>query len=242
MTLPDITELISQHDPRCLVFIHRSALTAARALGIYERGREYDEDDFIDIEREVKSSSRAEGTTDPDFTARANRVALRSGGFSQIFFQENPMKLFTTQSISAASMADLIAFFNANSDKPVKKFTDRKTAERRVLALSGPVEPTDEEISAMVQAKPAPKGKAAPKDHADLSEAQRRCWKDPAIREARCERSAVVVNKTEYKSVPVAFKELDLPSGQMTQFRARLKEAGKLTEYGFKWEILPLNY
>ena len=54
MTLPDITELISQHDPRCLAFIHRSALTAARALGIYERGREYDEDDFIDIEREVK--------------------------------------------------------------------------------------------------------------------------------------------------------------------------------------------
>lgn len=37
--------------------------------------------------------------------------------------------------ITTATTAELVAFYNANSLKPVKKFADRKTAERRVAAL-----------------------------------------------------------------------------------------------------------
>ena len=37
--------------------------------------------------------------------------------------------------ISTATTAELVSFYNERADKPVKKFADRKTAERRVAAL-----------------------------------------------------------------------------------------------------------
>lgn len=37
--------------------------------------------------------------------------------------------------ISTATTAELVAFYNKHADKPVTKFADRKTAERRVAAL-----------------------------------------------------------------------------------------------------------
>ena len=37
--------------------------------------------------------------------------------------------------VSTATAAELVAFYNAHSDKPVARFSDRKTAERRVAAL-----------------------------------------------------------------------------------------------------------
>jgi hypothetical protein len=37
--------------------------------------------------------------------------------------------------VQAATTAELVAYFNRHSSKPVKKFADRKTAERRVAAL-----------------------------------------------------------------------------------------------------------
>lgn len=37
--------------------------------------------------------------------------------------------------VAAATTAQLVAFFNAHAVKPVSKFADRKTAEKRVLAL-----------------------------------------------------------------------------------------------------------
>jgi rubredoxin len=37
--------------------------------------------------------------------------------------------------VQTATTAELLAFFNANSPKPVARFSDRKTAERRVAAL-----------------------------------------------------------------------------------------------------------
>lgn len=37
--------------------------------------------------------------------------------------------------VTTATTAELVAFYNAKSAKPVKKFADRKTAERRVAAL-----------------------------------------------------------------------------------------------------------
>lgn len=41
----------------------------------------------------------------------------------------------TKQELVAASTADLVAYYNHHADKPVKRFSDRQTAERRVLKL-----------------------------------------------------------------------------------------------------------
>lgn len=41
----------------------------------------------------------------------------------------------TIENITTASTADLLAFYNVLAEKEVKRFSDRKTAERRVLAL-----------------------------------------------------------------------------------------------------------
>lgn len=41
----------------------------------------------------------------------------------------------TVADVKAAKTAELVAFYNANSEKPVKKFTDRATAEKRVIDL-----------------------------------------------------------------------------------------------------------
>jgi hypothetical protein len=47
--------------------------------------------------------------------------------------------------VQNASMAELLAYFNANSGKPpVKRFADRKSAEKRVLALPASAAPSNE--------------------------------------------------------------------------------------------------
>jgi hypothetical protein len=44
----------------------------------------------------------------------------------------------TIEDVKAASMKELVAFYNAhNADNLIKKFADRKTAERRVMAVIG---------------------------------------------------------------------------------------------------------
>jgi len=44
--------------------------------------------------------------------------------------------IVTRETITTVAMKDLVVFYNAhNVDKPVAKFADRKTAERRVLAV-----------------------------------------------------------------------------------------------------------
>lgn len=53
--------------------------------------------------------------------------------------------------VSTATTAELVAFYNAHAAKPVNKFADRKTAERRVSAL----------IAAMPAPAPAKKVAAA---------------------------------------------------------------------------------
>lgn len=53
--------------------------------------------------------------------------------------------------ITTATTAELVAFYNAHSAKPVKKFADRKTAERRVAALL-PKTPAEEIIAAAQRA------------------------------------------------------------------------------------------
>lgn len=68
-----------------------------------------------------------------------------------------------------AKTSELVAFYNAHSDKPVKKFTDRATAEARVTALLKTLKPAkpakanrsnviEREIQVLVEANPKREG------------------------------------------------------------------------------------
>lgn len=52
-----------------------------------------------------------------------------------------------TIDITTAKTAELVAFFNAHAEKPVKKFADRATAEKRVAALLATIQTTASEIA-----------------------------------------------------------------------------------------------
>lgn len=148
--------------------------------------------------------------------------------------------------IATATMKELINYFNANSGKPpVKKFADRKTAEKRVAALTlpaaPPTEPTkDEDEMAKAKTKPAAKKKAA--SPADRAKAISDSWADKAVREARSTHNKVVVAGETYRSVREAFKALTLMDSRHIKFRRVLKTAvgGKATyeedgkKYNFK--------
>lgn len=55
----------------------------------------------------------------------------------------------TTINTKTAKTAELVAFYNAYADKPVKKFADRATAEKRVAGLLATMKPTAEKRERM---------------------------------------------------------------------------------------------
>lgn len=132
--------------------------------------------------------------------------------------------------ISTATTAELVAFYNQRADKPVKKFADRKTAERRVAALMATL-PKQE-----LRVKPAaPKKATAP--NKDRGAAIAQSWQDKKVAAARATRHAVRVEDKTYKSVREAFMVLALPLGQHIKFRGALKAAGKADFGGFKFKL-----
>ena len=146
--------------------------------------------------------------------------------------------------VATATTAELLAFFNSNSGKPpVKKFADRKTAERRVAALlaSGkPVEtnpePAREESSNEedMAAKTKKVAKAKVKKAgppADRSKAVQATWSNKATAAARAVHNKVKVGGEVYRSVRAAFAALSLPDSRHIPFRMALKasETGRAT-------------
>jgi hypothetical protein len=124
--------------------------------------------------------------------------------------------------VQKATMAELVKFYNAHAAKPVKKFADRKTAERRVAALV-PAQRT-------LRVKPA-----ANKDRgASIAES----WKNKKVAAARAARHAVKVDDKTFKSVREAFMVLALPLGQHIKFRGALKAAGKAEFAGRKFRLV----
>jgi hypothetical protein len=112
--------------------------------------------------------------------------------------------------IQAASTAELIAFYNLhNADKPVKKFTNRETAERRVLVLVEELA-NDEAMETMVE-KEAPKHVPiiirAPKDAVVDHSASNKLIGDMLAREkaeAKSKPEVAAEKKTEEKPELVA--------------------------------------
>lgn len=143
--------------------------------------------------------------------------------------------------VTEATMKELLAFYNENAEKPVKRFADRKTAERRVSALmeemDGPEVFTPDAPARGKVVVEAPRAASATR-----SEAIARSWEDEETRAARSQRSAVEVDGHYYGSVRKAFIALDLPMKLHIAFRGELKAAGELDAYDHHWEIVPLNY
>ena len=139
--------------------------------------------------------------------------------------------------VSTATTAELVAFYNAHANKPVNKFADRKTAERRVNEL----------IAGIKFSKPSAKKAAALADKAptnpDRGAAIAESWKDKAVAARRAQRNGVRVKapnggEGNYKSVREAFVILALPLGQHIKFRGNLKAAGAAEFQGYKFKLL----
>ena len=134
--------------------------------------------------------------------------------------------------ISAAKAAELVAFYNkhcaAHGGKPVAKFADRKTAERRVAELAAKVAAAQPAPKAA--AKKAPKAKAAVaqqrKSPAERSAAIARSWTDKTVAAKRATHNKVIVNGKTFRSVRAAFEDLGLPLGAHIKFRMDLKATG----------------
>ena len=123
--------------------------------------------------------------------------------------------------INTATTAELVKFFNAHSAKPVKKFADRKTAERRVAAL--------------LAQQPAKTLRVKPAAHRGAAIAA--SWKNKKVAAARATRHHVKVENKTYKSVREAFMILALPLGQHIKFRGQLKAAGQAEFAGVKFKL-----
>ncbi|CZY40764.1 Uncharacterised protein [Enterobacter hormaechei] len=128
--------------------------------------------------------------------------------------------MITLTTIETAATKDLITFYNANCEKvgktPVKKFADRKTAEKRVAAL----------LAELPEEKKEKKVKAASPEKA--AEARRagiaKSWQDPVTRVKRSTRNAVIVNGIHYSSCWEAWQALQLGTvNECIKFRGQLK-------------------
>lgn len=148
---------------------------------------------------------------------------------------ENMLVADRAGAVALATTAELVEWFNAHAESPVKKFADRKTAERRVLAL----------LAAMPKLKTAKASSASRNveraadngSSEDRSAAVAATWMNPDVAAARSVRDHVLVNDAWHVSVRQAFIDLGLPLNEHIKFRAQLKRSRKAEAYGFKWSI-----
>jgi len=143
--------------------------------------------------------------------------------------------------VQTATTAQLVAFYNEHANKPVTKFADRKTAERRVNELIAGIKfskPSPKKAAALADAKAAPK-----KDHGPRGEKIAASWQDKQVAAARATRNGVRVKapnggEGNYRSVREAFMILALPLGKHIKFRGALKAAGKAEIDGHVFKLL----
>lgn len=145
--------------------------------------------------------------------------------------------------VALATTAELVEWYNAHSSAPVKKFADRKTAERRVLALLADGVKVDHSAAnkriaaATPELKKATVKKVVADEAADRSAAVAGTWLDPAVAASRAIRDHVMVDGVWFVSVRQAFIDLNLPLNEHIKFRAKLKHSRNLESYGYKWSI-----
>lgn len=99
----------------------------------------------------------------------------------------------TVEEVKAAKTGDLVAFWNEKADKPVKKFADRATAEKRCISLLAALEAIDSA-------------------HADNAKT---AWEDENVRP--------VVHKPRQVAVPAPVVEENLEELTDEEFEAKMK-------------------
>jgi hypothetical protein len=138
--------------------------------------------------------------------------------------------------VKTATTAELVAFYNANAFQPVKKFTDRATAERRVTALLDAADSVDNSVLAMVGLPPVEKRQPVVKRaaaSATRSAGIAASWAVPEVAAARAERTGTIEvrqgNKLigSYRSVAHAFTSLGMSLKGHVPFRMSLKVEGE---------------
>ncbi|QDH49598.1 hypothetical protein KYLE_4 [Pantoea phage Kyle] len=159
-----------------------------------------------------------------------------------------------TIDVATASTKELVEFYNLHSEKPVKKFADRATAEKRVTALVNALAWEDDNVRPVVVHSPRPVKAEEPAPDYDAmtdeefeakvkselveektserksnSEGIKASWGNEKVFEARMTRNGVIVKwgdkEEEFKSVRAAFTALNLPDSKHIRFRMKLKEA-----------------
>lgn len=128
--------------------------------------------------------------------------------------------------------SEIVSIFNAyvEEGKEVKRFSDRNTAEKRLVALlnslPAPVEVEEEKAEVIADDVKS----EAPKS---LSASIAKSWNDPVIAEKRLTRNGVIAyvgeEAVEFKSLRAAFASLGLPDSKHIAFRQILKAEKKAT-------------
>lgn len=123
---------------------------------------------------------------------------------------------FVNDEVSTAK--EILEVYNRFASAPVKRFSDRKTAVRRTLALLETL---------LVD---YPEEAEAPKS---LSASIAKSWADPVVAEKRLTRNGVIAyvgdEAIEFKSLRVAFAALRLPDSKHIAFRQILKAEKEAT-------------
>lgn len=152
--------------------------------------------------------------------------------------------------IAEMSMKELVALYNRHAEKPVKRFADRKAAERRVREVLPAEEPAPEPAPEKRKSRGRgnPRGSkyglprvrkiasiAAP--GATRRESVAKSWKIEPVARARVARHAVIVDgETYFHSLAQAFATLGLPMSAMPRARRVMITNGVLTFSGYSFE------
>jgi len=128
-----------------------------------------------------------------------------------------------------ATTTELVTFYNQHATKPITKFADRKTAERRVAALLISLDNTRQPLHVN---KKTNRGAAIAAS-----------WQDKSVAARRAARHNVLVvtpkgGQIQHKSVRQAFRVLALPLGQHIKFRGELKASGSAEFGGFRFKLV----
>lgn len=148
--------------------------------------------------------------------------------------------------LSEFTTTELLQWFNDNSgEAPVKRFTDRATAERRVCALLDKKAGITTEAkaakpaAAKVAVKRAPKEKKEKRTPEQRSAAVKGSWDDKKTRAARSARHNVRVAGVLYESTLKAFVALKLDTKAHQRVRKEIVANGKADHEGHKFILVP---
>jgi hypothetical protein len=149
--------------------------------------------------------------------------------------------------ITTATTAELVAFWNEHAPqfgvRPVNRFATRADAERRVQELIDNIAAHEEDHDSFEPSPPDDEEELSPPEEAQPVHSEARSagiaksWQNPETRAKRIQRNGVRVDGEHYRSVPAAFRALDLPMKDLVAFRMQLKADKTLDAYDHHWEI-----